>query len=205
MFELVAQRGQVGDVGGDLTDDVAKPLVQVGCQAFVAFLSASTQRTAGHAQAEKEEGEIRAGRAPNLEGRRHAVAGDDSDEAPGTCGTRSPWETGGRRKRRQSPRVAGSLEGDLRGQNQPTRTTKETDSRKKDNEDSNESQQLWKNAKELELQSKPQSGRGGVSPAALKNTCSRTGPQMGQRGPSGSGTKWDQNGKLDQKKGVGRP
>eukprot|EP00965_Chrysotila_dentata_P053719 1782041-Pleurochrysis_carterae.AAC.1 len=40
MLQLVAQRSHVGDVGGDLTDDVAQPLVQ---------------RTVGHAEAENEE------------------------------------------------------------------------------------------------------------------------------------------------------
>eukprot|EP00965_Chrysotila_dentata_P213423 6187613-Pleurochrysis_carterae.AAC.9 len=60
MFELVARRGQLQDVGGNLTHDVAKPLVHVSCQAFVAFRLANTQRTAvGHAEAEKEKGEIR--------------------------------------------------------------------------------------------------------------------------------------------------
>eukprot|EP00965_Chrysotila_dentata_P088039 2906438-Pleurochrysis_carterae.AAC.2 len=51
--------------------DVAKPLVQVSGRAFVALRLASTQRTAEHAGAENEEGELCPGSAPSPEERRH--------------------------------------------------------------------------------------------------------------------------------------
>eukprot|EP00965_Chrysotila_dentata_P139338 4606926-Pleurochrysis_carterae.AAC.1 len=55
MRELVAQRGQVRDtVGRNLTNDVAQPLVKVSSRTFVALRPYSTQRTAGHAEAEKK-------------------------------------------------------------------------------------------------------------------------------------------------------
>eukprot|EP00965_Chrysotila_dentata_P229708 6197332-Pleurochrysis_carterae.AAC.3 len=65
MLELVAQRGQVRDVGRDLTNDVAQPLVNVSSRGFATFRPNSTHRTAGHAEAAKQQGDIRAGRAPS--------------------------------------------------------------------------------------------------------------------------------------------
>eukprot|EP00965_Chrysotila_dentata_P224232 6194057-Pleurochrysis_carterae.AAC.1 len=79
--------------GGDVTDDVAQPLVKVSSRAFVDPCPASTQRTAGHAEAEREKGEIRAGRAPSPLKVSPLGEGDGDDGAPGTSEARSSWET----------------------------------------------------------------------------------------------------------------
>eukprot|EP00965_Chrysotila_dentata_P217500 6190029-Pleurochrysis_carterae.AAC.5 len=64
--------------------------------ALVALRLISTQHTPGHAEAEEEEGEIRAERTPSLEKRRRAVAGVGNDGNSGTCCNRGVWRERGR-------------------------------------------------------------------------------------------------------------
>eukprot|EP00965_Chrysotila_dentata_P211260 6186371-Pleurochrysis_carterae.AAC.2 len=52
--ELVAQRDQVRDVGRDLANDVVQPSVKLSSRTFVALRPNNTQRSAGHAKAEKK-------------------------------------------------------------------------------------------------------------------------------------------------------
>eukprot|EP00965_Chrysotila_dentata_P080921 2671111-Pleurochrysis_carterae.AAC.1 len=53
--KLVAERVQVGDVGGTFAEGVAKSLVQVDCSSLVALSLVSTQRTNGHAEVAGED------------------------------------------------------------------------------------------------------------------------------------------------------
>eukprot|EP00965_Chrysotila_dentata_P259386 6213546-Pleurochrysis_carterae.AAC.3 len=201
MATLVAQRGQVSDVGGE-----AKPLIQVGCRAFVALRIVSTQRSAGHAETEKEEGDVQTGRAPSSEGCSRVVAGDGGDGASGTCvRRRSPWETGDRSRGEPGPvaseeleesstEVAGSLEGNLRGQNrgqawasfscncaasnkQPTRTMKARDSRKGGNEE-NKGDSCGKTQRSANYDQSHSLGERGCLQLLVKDRCSKSGPQI---------------------------
>eukprot|EP00965_Chrysotila_dentata_P057382 1903339-Pleurochrysis_carterae.AAC.1 len=51
--ELVAERVQVGDMASKFTDGVSESLIQMGCSSLVTFRRIGTQRTTGHAEADR--------------------------------------------------------------------------------------------------------------------------------------------------------